>query len=125
MDKFTRGDVLSPFIRWFDGLGFRPACPAVFRDQYGDAAIWIVCDDVPLSVRYPGLFDLFPPAATSGASAVDPGAGLAAVPLSGPGGYLLAALAILAAPALWRAAGRFGAWFSAERGGGPGCNGWV
>lgn len=44
------------------------------------------------------------------------------IPLPPAGWMLLAAL--LAAP-LWKVAGRFGAWFTAERGAGPGKNGWV
>lgn len=45
----------------------------------------------------------------------------APVPLPATGWLLLAAMI---AP-LWQAAGRFGEWFTAERGAGPGKNGWV
>lgn len=49
----------------------------------------------------------------------------APVPLPDSGALMLALIcAALARPA-WRAAGRFGDWFTAERGAGPGRNGWV
>ena len=44
------------------------------------------------------------------------------IPLPSTGWLLLAALLTAL---MWRAAGKFGAWFSAERGAGPSKNGWV
>lgn len=48
------------------------------------------------------------------------------VPLeAGTATLLLCAIALLYGRRLWRAAGRFGDWFTAERGTGPDQNGWV
>lgn len=51
---------------------------------------------------------------------------LAPVPIeAGAAPFLVAALSLLFARSMWRAMGRFGDWFCAERGTGPGQNGWV
>lgn len=50
---------------------------------------------------------------------------IAPIPLDASAGFLLIALAILYRRRIWRAVGRFGDWFCAERGTGPGQCGWL
>ena len=40
-------------IHFFQGMGYRPAAPAIQRDQYGDHATLIVGDDSPLEGKVP------------------------------------------------------------------------
>lgn len=106
---------------WVAGLGFRPiedtgtACALDDRPIEGKAA---TCEN-SLSAL---LMTCAPEQrAASVADAPLP----APVPLPPSAVCLLAAVVLLAGRSLWRAAGRFGDWFTAERGTGPGKNGWL
>lgn len=47
-------------IRWFPGMGFRPAETVVERGQYGDRSVWIVGDDRPLEGKVPPGWNMTP-----------------------------------------------------------------
>ena len=111
-------------VHYFSGLGFRPAVWAVERDQYGDRSILIVGDDTPCVAKLdPEIFGMFSQAYNSSLdfysyAPVD----FSSVPV--PQG-ILCMLTVIGGFFVAKHSKAIGDWFTAERGGGEGKNGWV
>lgn len=114
-----------------------PAAPAPAAPQITAASLAGPIPGPIFASIPPGVFNPFPPIIDCCDGKTPPGTVVVVVPVNpvpqpapvsidaGAGAFLLAAIGFLFARKAWAAMGRFGDWFTAERGTAPHQNGWV